>query len=129
MKHIFLRREILAAAFMLASMPGHAQTMGGTYGIQIRQEAGLVQTHTQIYVRQRGLGATNLDQILSLPVSDVASSSGSSEWAYPSISTELPPDFRLLIINNDEVTDTVSTSRSTTSSLTIISNPTLIQLR
>jgi len=114
---------------MLASISAHAQTMGGSYGIQVRQEAGLVQTHAQIYVRQRGLGATNLDQILSLPVPATSTSSGSSEWPYPVVSTDLPADFRLSIINTDQVTDTVSTSKSTSSSLTVISTPTSIQLR
>lgn len=129
MKHVVPRHSILAAALMLASISAHAQTMGGSYGIQVRQDAGLVQTHAQIYVRQRGLGATNLDQILSLPVPEAAASSGSGEWPYPVVSTDLPADFRLSVINTDQVTDTVSTSKSVSSSLTILSNPTSIQLR
>jgi hypothetical protein len=129
MKHVASRHSILAAALVLASISAHAQTMGGSYGIQIRQDAGLVQTHAQIYVRQRGLGATNLDQILSLPVPKISTSSGSSEWPYPVVSTDLPHDFRLSVINTDQVTDTVSTSKSVNSSLTILSNPTSIQLR
>jgi hypothetical protein len=129
MKYVAPRHSILAAALVLASISAQAQTMGGSYGIQIRQDAGLVQTHAQIYVKQRGLGATNLDQILALPVPEAAASSGSSEWPYPVVSTDLPHDFRLSIINTDQVTDTVSTSKSVSSSLTILSNPTLIQLR
>ncbi len=129
MKHVTPRHSILATALVLASIPAQAQTMGGSYGIQVRQDAGLVQTHAQIYVRQRGLGATNIDQIRSLPVPEAAASSGFGEWPYPVVSTDLPADFRLSIINTDQVTDTVSTSKSTSSSLTVISSPTSIQLR
>jgi hypothetical protein len=129
MKHIAPQHRILAAGLVLASIPAQAQTMGGSYGIQIRQDAGLVQTHAQIYVKQRGLGATNLDQILSVPVPEAAASPSSGEWPYPIVSTDLPHDFRLSVINTDQVTDTVSTSKSVSSSLTILSNPTLIQLR
>jgi hypothetical protein len=129
MKHITPRHSILTAALVFVSISAHAQTMGGSYGIQVTQEAGLVQTHAQIYVRQRGLGATNLDQILSLPVPEAATSSSSGEWPYPVVSTDLPHDFRLSVINTDQVTDTVSTSKSVSSSLTVLSNPTSIQLR
>jgi hypothetical protein len=129
MKHITPQHSILAAALVFACISAHAQTMGGSYGIQVRQEAGLVQTHAQIYVRQRGLGATNLDQILSLPVPATSTSSGSSESPYPVVSTDLPHDFRLSVINTDQVTDTISTSKITSSSLTVISTPTSIQLR
>ena len=130
MKPIAPRHSILAAALVLvASIPAQAQTMGGSYGIQVRQEAGLAQTHAQIYVRQRGLGATNLNQILSLPVPEATVSSGLGEWPDPIISIDLPPGFRLSVINTDQVTDTVSTSKSVNSSLTIMSNPTSIQLR
>ncbi len=127
--HIKLMRSILAAGLVITSISANAQTMGGSYGIQVSQEAALKQVQSQIYVRQRGLGATNLDQILSLPVPEAALSLGSREWPYPVIPTDLPPDFRLSVINTDQVTDTVSTSKSTSSSLTLTSNPLSVQLR
>jgi hypothetical protein len=114
----------LAAAPMATS----AQTLGASSGLQIIQESGSVRQYSQVYVQQRGIGATNLDQLPKVAV-DQTLAPAAIVMPLPVIQTPLPNDFRLSITNTDQVQDTVRQTRIQSTSVGFTSAPLPIQLR
>ena len=109
-------------------MATSAQTLGASSGLQIIQESGSVRQYSQVYVQQRGIGATNLDQLPKVAV-DQTLAPAAIVMPLPVIQTPLPNDFRLSITNTDQVQDTVRQTRIQSTSVGFTSAPLPIQLR
>lgn len=113
---------------LAAPQAATAQTLGASSGLQMIQESGRVLQHSQIYVQQRGIGATNLDHLPKLAV-DTTLAPAALNVPIPLVPTPLPSDFRLSITNTDEVQDTIRQTRIQSTTVGITSAPLAIQLR
>lgn len=122
--------RLLLLSLWLGSLPGAAQTLGASRSLQVVQESGLIFQNSQVYVQQRGFGASNLSTITTIPVdSSLAPAAIAAPLPVISISPSLPSDFRLSITNTDQVQDTYKRTTIKTSAITITSSPLSIQLR
>lgn len=118
---------LLMVAIAGAQIAG-AQTLGASSGLVVVQENGLVLQQSQIYVQQRGIGATNLDNLPKLPL-DSSLAPATLAWPAPIIPTPLPNDFRLSITNTDQVQNREQRTSIQSSTVSITSSPLSIQLR
>ena len=91
-------------------------------------ESGRVLQQSQIYVQQRGIGATNLDNLPKLPV-DTSLAPAAIAVPVPVIPTPLPNDFRLSITNTDQVQNSETRTMMQSGMISITSSPLTIQLR
>jgi hypothetical protein len=128
----FLAISVLASATGLAScypLISHAQTLGASSGLIVLLDAGRVLQSSQVYTRQRGIGAANLDTILTVPATAIPLPSSIMETPLPIIQADIPSDFRLNITNTDQIQNTLEITKSTNAVITITNAPTAIQLR
>lgn len=109
-------------------MATSAQTLGASSGLQIIQEAGVIRQNSQVYVQQRGIGVTNLDQLPKVAV-DQTLAPQAIVMPLPVVQTPLPTDFRLSITNTDQVQDSVKQTTIRTTAVGFTSAPLAIQLR
>ncbi|MCP9832224.1 hypothetical protein KBZ14_09140 [Synechococcus sp. HJ21-Hayes] len=126
----FLAKAVVATGLVSCSpLISHAQTLGASFGVQVLLDTGRVLQNSQIYTRQRGIGATNLDTILTVPAPAIPLPSSIAETPLPIIQADIPSDFRLSITNTDQIENTQKILKSSNASITITSSPTTIQLR
>ncbi len=126
----FLVKSLLATGLVsCCPLISHAQTLGASFGLQVLLDTGRILQNSQIYTRQRGIGATNLDTILTVPAPAIPLPSSIAEIPLPIIQADIPSDFRLSITNTDQIENTQKILKSSNASITITSSPTTIQLR
>lgn len=113
---------------LTAHQPSPAQTLGASNGLVVIHESGRVLQQSQIYVQQRGIGATNLDNLPKLPV-DTSLAPAAIAVPVPVIPTPLPNDFRLSITNTDQIQNSETRTMMQSGMISITSSPLTIQLR